>query len=33
MLIKEKVLMRMAECCYRLEDVERGVKYLETLNK
>ena len=30
---KEKVLMRLAECCYRLEKVPEGLAYLERLQK
>lgn len=28
---KEKVLMRLAECCYRLEKVPEGLGYLDRL--
>ena len=30
-LMKEKVLMRLAECCYRLEKVPEGLAFLDRL--
>jgi tetratricopeptide (TPR) repeat protein len=32
-LMKEKALMRLAECCYRLEKIDQGLAYLEQLEK
>ena len=33
LFLREKVLMRLAECCYRTEKVDDGLKYLETLQE
>ena len=29
--MKEKVLLRISECCYRLENVNKGYEYLDQL--
>ena len=31
--MKQKVLMRLADSCYRIESVPQGLKYLESLEK
>lgn len=29
--MKERTLMRLAECCYRVDQIGQGLKYLEQL--
>jgi hypothetical protein len=31
--MKEKLLMRLADCCYRCEKIEIGLGYLDRLQK
>jgi tetratricopeptide (TPR) repeat protein len=31
--MKERTLMRLAECCYRIEKINKGLGYLEQLEK
>lgn len=31
--MKERTLMRLAECCYRIEKIDKGLGYLEQLEK
>lgn len=31
--MKERTLIRLAECCYRIEESEEGLKYLDIFEK
>lgn len=31
--MKDRILMRLSECCYRIDKIEQGLKYLEMLEQ